>query len=59
MTELQQLLKMLERAGIGHGTRQDFNPPGTGVQIEVEDEIMDWWFDKDGKLIEICISDET
>ena len=37
MTELQQFVAMLERAGIGHGTRDDHNPPGTSVQVESEE----------------------
>lgn len=57
MTELQQLMAMLDRAGIGHGLRHDFNPPGTAVQIESEDSCAhrDWtstefWFDDNGVL---------
>ena len=36
MTELQQFLAMLTRAGVGHGTRTDYNPPGTAVQVETD-----------------------
>lgn len=54
-TELQQFIAMLTHAGIGHGTREDYDPPGTGVQVEhpSDDELLvvtDWWFDKDGRL---------
>lgn len=53
MTELQQFIAMLERAGIGHGTRDDFNPAGTGVQVEHEDDeesVAEYWFDDAGLL---------
>lgn len=57
-TEQQQFLAMLDRAGIGHGTRDDHDPPGTGVQVEHdEDGVTDWLFDKDGKLVGACICD--
>lgn len=55
MTELQQFLAMLTRAGIGHGTRVDDDPPGTAVQVDHEDDqgtITDWWFDRDGRLVQ-------
>ena len=57
-SELQAFLAMLTRANIGHGTRQDFNPPGTGVQVECEfGKETDWRFDESGKLIEVYVSD--
>lgn len=54
-TELQQLKDMLDRAGVGHGLRIDYSPPGTAVQIESDDTADDdyeaeFWFDKDGRL---------
>ncbi len=58
MTELQRFLAMLDRAGIGHGTRQDFNPDGTAVQVEHEDDeetITDWRFDADGNLVDVIV----
>ena len=58
MTELQTFVAMLERAGIGHGTRQDFTPPGTGVQVEHENNdrvVTDWWFDEAGQLMSVCV----
>ncbi len=62
-TELQQLLAMLTRAGIGHGTRTDWNPPGTAVQVETEalgDDIPDqtvteFAFDELGVLQTVCV----
>lgn len=58
MTELQLFLKMLDRAGIGHGLRYDYNPPGTAVQVEHEDDdntTTDWWFNEAGELEEIYV----
>ena len=58
MTELKAFLAMLDRAGVGHGTRDDHNPEGTGVQVEHEDDdhtVTDWWFDADGKLVEVHV----
>jgi hypothetical protein len=58
MSELKAFLAMLERAGIGHGTRQDYNPEGTGVQVEDYDgTVTDWWFDADGKLVSVITCD--
>ena len=53
MTELQTFLAMLNRAGIGYGMRDDFNPPGTGVMVHHGDDdrrITEWWFDEAGEL---------
>lgn len=62
MTEKQAFVAMLTRAGIGHGLRTDYNPPGESVQVEHEDDeakhgftITDWSFDVDGKLIDVCV----
>lgn len=59
MTELQQLLAMLERAFIGHGTSP--HAGGTAVQVEGEyegDPIADFVFDEDGKLITVRIGSD-
>lgn len=61
MTECQQFIAMLTRAGIGHGLRHDFDPNGTAVQVEIEDEegtrsgfrIAEFGFDSEGNLREI------
>lgn len=58
MTELQQFVAMLDGAGVGYGTREDYDPPGTAVQVETgeSDEdftITEFAFDGDGKLIEV------
>lgn len=58
MTELQTFLAMLERAGVGHGTRRDFSPPGVAVQVEHEDDaatVTDWWFDEAGRLKDVLV----
>ncbi len=59
MSELQSFLAMLERAGLGHGTRRDFNPDGTAVQVEHEDTegevTTDWRFDARGDLISVTV----
>jgi hypothetical protein len=60
MTELKAFLAMLERAGVGHGTRADFNPAGTAVQVEHEDDaetVTDWWFDDAGNLVSVHVCD--
>lgn len=59
MTELQQLIAMLTRAGIGHGRRHDWPTEGTAVQVEESDEygpcdppmVTEFLFDKDGRLV--------
>lgn len=65
MTELQQFLAMLERAGVGHGTREDHKPCGTAVQIESEGQdgpgfmVTEFAFSGDGNLTEvICFKGE-
>lgn len=61
MSELEQFLAMLDHAGIGHGIRNDHNPPGTGVQVEHENDdhtATDWWFDADGKLVNVYVYEE-
>lgn len=56
VTELKAFLAMLERAGIGHGTRIDYDPPGTAVQVEHSEQLtIDWWFDQYGKLILVLV----
>jgi hypothetical protein len=61
MTELQQFIAMLDRAGIGHGMRIDYDPCGTAVQVEhAHDEgdgwtVTDWQFDADGRLVDISM----
>jgi hypothetical protein len=60
VTELQAFLNMLDRAGVGYGTRNDHNPAGTAVQVEHEDRedtVTDWWFDAAGKLLTVCVCD--
>ncbi len=55
-TELQQFIAMLVRAEIGHGTRIDYHPAGTGVQVEHDDgTITDWFFDDQGLLTEVLV----
>jgi hypothetical protein len=56
-TELQQFKAMLGRAGVGHGTRHDYNPPGEAVQVECDDSddsrqwtVCEFVFGEDGKL---------
>ena len=59
MSEFQQFKAMLERSGIGHGLRTDYNPPGTAVQVEtdIDDQdgfmVAEFWFDGDGALKEV------
>jgi hypothetical protein len=62
MNEYQQFKAMLERAGIGHGLRHDYNPDGESVQVEHDDEdakhgwmVTDWSFDADGKLVSVTM----
>jgi hypothetical protein len=58
MTELAAFVAMLERAGVGHGLRYDFDPDGVSVQVEHEDggkTITDWLFDKGGNLIDVVV----
>lgn len=60
MSERQQLLAMLNRAGIGYGLRDDYTdgkPDGDSVQVESAeaDEHGQWWvtefnFDESGTL---------
>ena len=52
-SELQQFTAMLERAGVGHGTRVD--PAGMAVQVEcdISSAVTDWLFDESGKLKEV------
>jgi hypothetical protein len=57
VNELKAFLAMLERAGIGHGTREDHNPEGTAVQVETDNQTTDWFFDADGKLIDVLDCD--
>lgn len=64
MTELQQFTAMLSRAGIGHGLRDDFNPPGTAVQVECDDSsdnrewtVTEFWFDDNGVLQTVEIAE--
>lgn len=56
MTELQQFLAMLRRAGVGHSTRRDYTPDGTAVLVETgegETELMvtEFAFDAAGRLV--------
>jgi len=60
VTELQAFLAMLERVWVAHGTRPDYDPPGTAVQVEhLEDAgddeywVTDWAFDADGRLVDV------
>ena len=58
MSELKALLAMLERAGIGHGTRHDYNPAGTAVQVETGESeanftVTEFAFDAAGNLTEV------
>lgn len=56
MNELQAFMAMLARAGIGHGSRIDYNPPGTSVLVEHDGEtVVDWHFDSGGKLVSVCV----
>lgn len=61
MTELQTFLQMLTRVGVGHGTRPDYNPVGTSVQVEHDDHdetITDWQFDATGAFIGVVVHDD-
>lgn len=61
MTELQVFVAMLDRAGVGYGTREDISPPGTGVQVEYEDDpdtVTDWWFDAAGRLVSVHVCED-
>ena len=54
-TDQRAFLAMIERAGVGHGLRDDFRPPGTAVQIETENgdgdvTTVEFWFDESGRL---------
>lgn len=60
MSELEMFTRMLDRTGIGYGTRLDHSPPGTSVQVEhpVDDADNEWWvsewsFDEAGQLTEV------
>jgi len=59
MNERRTFIAMLERAGIGHGTRRDYHPDGESVQVEHPDEegdgfhVTDWMFDAAGKLVSV------
>lgn len=52
-------IDMLERAGVGHGRRQDYNPDGESVQVEHPHAgdhgftVSDWQFDAEGKLLRV------
>jgi len=65
MSELRQFLSMLDRAGIGYGTRHDYNPDGTAVMVESgeseEDfQITEFGFNSDGQLeTVICYQGEV
>lgn len=55
MSEMKSLLEMLSRAGIGHGLRRDYSPPGDAVLVEADGDDGGWVsvefaFDKSGKL---------
>jgi hypothetical protein len=55
MTELQQLRAMLERAGTGHGLRYNYNPSGTSVLVETDEDengfqLTEFCFGADGVL---------
>lgn len=54
-SELATFLAMLSRAGIGHGVRDDHNPPGTAVQVESETKftVTEFAFDSNGRLTEV------
>lgn len=59
VSELQAFQKMLERAGVGHGLRFDYNPPGTAVMVEsgeneMEFMVTEFGFDADGRLKEVA-----
>lgn len=69
VTEKEQLLAMLKRAGIGHGTRDDshadpaYSTPRTAVQVENDDGddlmITEFAFDTDGRLVSVhCLKSE-
>ena len=64
MSEKEAFLKMLDRAGIGHGLREHFdteeqNPGGTAVQVEhlTEDNagfyVTEWGFSPNGFLLTV------
>jgi hypothetical protein len=59
MTELQTFVAMLIRSRVAHGLRQDYNPPGTGVQVELNDrepcDVADFQFDNDGNLVGVVL----
>lgn len=61
MTDYQQFQAMLARAGIGHGSRIDYNPPGTAVQVEAESGgppmSVDFWFDEAGTLKSVHVGE--
>jgi hypothetical protein len=48
-TELQNFVAMLERTGMGHGTRDDWEN-GSAVLVELEQETVEFQFDNDGAL---------
>ncbi len=58
MNELKSFVAMLKRAGIGHGIRHDYNPPGTAVMVESGEEeiefmVTEFAFDADGNLTKV------
>ena len=64
MTEKQAFIAMLRRAGIGHGLRHDWTPPGESVLVEVEENngvtthgfwVSEWNFDAAGILVSTCV----
>jgi hypothetical protein len=48
-TELQNFVAMLERTGMGHGTRDDYES-GSTVLVELEQETVEFQFDNAGLL---------
>jgi hypothetical protein len=57
--DLRRFLMILDSAGVGYGTRTDYDPPGTAVQVEHPDEdgggfwVTEWAFNAAGRLTEI------
>lgn len=59
MTHKEQFVQMLNHSGIGYGIRYDYNPSGTAVRVEHEEDelgVSEWWFDDEGNLSSATMS---
>jgi hypothetical protein len=56
VTEYRQFMAMLDRAGIGHGLREDRATAVRAVMVETGDDddpmVTEFWFDAAGNLMQ-------